>query len=293
MHLAAAAQSCEAKQDTDEVKTSMGHIIACMINRADLLAEAVAAEQDTLATPPATPHDGWGVGFYQADEVLHKKHPQPDSEPLTWSRVVRGIRSHVAIAHVRDASVGPRRADNNHPFRMRQWLFAHAGMIEGFTAIQARLLESMPDFLRRNIRGETDSEHVFHVFLAFLHDAGQLDSMDVSDQAVLGALRSTLTLVDRLGSEVGAPPSNLNLVLTNGRQLYALRRGKTMVYVERDRLAIPEDREHTQSKSTHPSAPVRYMLVGTADQVPQGYVELPDNHLLSVDRDVRLAQHPL
>ena len=123
------------------------------------------------------------------------------------------------------ADVGPRRADNNHPFRMRQWLFAHAGMVEGFAAIQPRLLESMPDFLRRNLRGDTDSEHVFHVFLSFLHDAGQLDSMDVSDQAVLAALRSAITLIDRLVSEVGAPKRNLDLVLTNGRQLYALRRG--------------------------------------------------------------------
>jgi glutamine amidotransferase len=271
----------------------MGHIIACMINRADLLAEAVGAEQDALATPPPGAHDGWGVGFYQADEVLHKKHPQPDSQPLRWSHILHGIRSHVAIAHVRDASVGPRRADNNHPFRMRQWLFAHAGMVEGFSAIQGRLLESMPDFLRRNIRGETDSEHVFHVFLSFLHDAGQLDSMDVADQAVLGALRSTLTLVDRLGSEIGAPRSNLNLVLTNGRQLYALRRGTPMVFTERDRLTVHEERERGQSQSSRPSAAVRYALVASSAVVPEGYTLLADNEMISIDRDLRVTKHTL
>lgn len=269
----------------------MGHIIACMINRADLLAEAVRAEQDALQTPPAVQHDGWGVGFYQADEVLHKKHPQPDNEQLAWSTIVRGIRSHVAIAHVRDASVGPRRADNNHPFRMRQWLFAHAGMVGGFSAIQARLLESMPDFLRRNIRGETDSEHVFHVFLSFLHDAGQLDSVDVSDQSVLAALRSTIALVDRLVNEIGAPRSNLNLVLTNGRQLYALRHGSSMVYVERDRLSVPELVE--QGKSSRPPDPVRYVLVASAPQTPSGYRELGDGQLISIDRDQRVTQYSL
>jgi predicted glutamine amidotransferase len=276
----------------------MGHIIACMINRADLLAEAVGAEQDALATPPAVAHDGWGVGFYQADEVLHKKHPQPDNQPLRWSHILHGIRSHVAIAHVRDASSGPRRADNNHPFRMRQWLFAHAGNVEGFSAIQSRLLESMPDFLRRNIRGETDSEHVFHVFLAFLHDAGQLDSMDVADQAVLGALRSTLMLVDRLSSEIGAPRSNLNLVLTNGRQLYALRRGTTMAYVERDRLTLNDDEPRAHGQSARPGATVRYALVASLvnranDQVPEGYTELADNEMISVDRDLRVTKHTL
>jgi len=277
----------------------MGHIIACMINRADLLADAVAAEQDAIGTPPPLPieHDGWGVGFYQADEVLHKKHPQPDpaNQPLRWSNILRGIRSHVAVAHVRDANVGPRRADNNHPFRMRQWLFAHAGMVEGFSAIQSRLLESMPDFLRRNIRGETDSEHVFHVFLAFLHDAGQLDSMDVADQAVLGALRSTLTLIDRLGKEIGAPRSNINLVLTNGRHLYALRRGSPMVIVERDRLAFPDEkREHGQS--SRPGATVRYVLVASqmeTEQVPEAYAEMADNEMISIDRDLRVTKDTL
>jgi predicted glutamine amidotransferase len=271
----------------------MGHIIACMINRADLLADAVRSEQDALKTPPAgIPHDGWGVGFYQADEVLHKKHPQPSHDKPEWGAMLGGVRSHVAIAHVRDATVGPRRADNNHPFRMRQWLFAHAGMVEGFSAIQPRLLESMPDFLRRNIRGDTDSEHLFHVYLSFLHDAGQLDSMDVSDQAVLAALRSSITLIDRLVKEVGAPKSNLDLVLTNGRQLYALRRGSPMIYVERDRLSMAE---HEQGKTPRPVDPVRYVLVANVAEgvLPPDYAAMDDAQLIAIDRDLRVTAYSL
>jgi glutamine amidotransferase len=270
----------------------MGHIIACMINRADLLTDAVRAEQDALMTPPKGAHDGWGVGFYQADEVLHKKHPQPSNEMPEWGAMLTGVRSHVAIAHVRDASVGARRADNNHPFRMRQWLFAHAGLVEGFAAIQPRLLESMPDFLRRNVRGDTDSEHVFHVFLSFLHDAGQLDNMDVADQAVLAALRSTITLIDRLVNEVGAPKSNLDLVLTNGRQLYALRRGSPMIYVERDRLSMPDNE---QGKTPRPPNPVRYVLIANvADGVmPPDYKPMDDAQLIGVDRDLKVTAYSL
>lgn len=270
----------------------MGHIIACMINRADLLAEAVRSEQDALMTPPVAPHDGWGVGFYQADEVLHKKHPQPSNEKPEWGAMLGGIRSHVAIAHVRDASVGPRRADNNHPFRMRQWLFAHAGLVEGFNAIQPRLLESMPDFLRRNVRGDTDSEHVFHVFLSFLHDAGQLDNMDVADQAILAALRSTITLIDRLVSEIGAPKSNLDLVLTNGRQLYALRRGSPMIFVERDRISVSE---HEQGKTPRPMNPVRYVLVANVTEgvSPPDYHHMEDGQLISIDRDLKVTAYSL
>ncbi len=269
----------------------MGNIIACMINRADLLEEAVRAEQDALGTPTPGVHDGWGVGFYNAGEVLHKKHPQATDTKLEWSELLHGVRSHVAIAHVRDASVGTRRADNNHPFRMRHWLFAHAGVVGGFTAIQERLLASMPDFLRRNIRGDTDSEHLFHAFLSFLHDAGQLDAIDVSDQAVLAALRGAIALVDSLVSEVGAPKSDLNLVLTNGRQLYALRRGSPMVLVERDRLSMPDG---DSSPPPRASDPVRYVLIGNSVIEPHaGYRAIADGRLIAVDRDVRITEHSL
>jgi predicted glutamine amidotransferase len=269
----------------------MGHIIACMINRADLLEDAVRAEQDALATPPAGDHDGWGVGFYQAGEVLHKKHPQGSGDALEWAGMLHGVRSHVAIAHVREAAANTPRADNNHPFRMRQWLFAHAGSVDGFGAMQERLLASMPDFLRRNIRGDTDSEHLFHVLLSFLHDAGQLDGIDVADQAVLAAMRSTVNLVDNFSNEIGAPKGNMNLVLTNGRQLYAMRRGGPMVVVERDRLSLPE---RSASETLHPSEPVRYVLIGTSTRAAQpGYRPIGDARLLATDRDLRVTEYAL
>jgi glutamine amidotransferase len=175
---------------------------------------------------------------------------------------------------------------------MRQWLFAHAGLVEGFASIQPRLLESMPDFLRRNVRGDTDSEHVFHVFLSFLHDAGQLENLEVADQAVLAALRSTITLIDRLVSEVGAPKSNLDLVLTNGRQLYALRRGSPMIYVERDRLSVPEPE---QGKTPRPVNPVRYVLVANVAEgvEPPDYRSMDDAQLIAVDRDLKVTAYSL
>jgi hypothetical protein len=114
--------------------------------------------------------------------------------------------------------------------------------------------------------------------------------MDVSDQAVLAALRSTVTLVDRLVSEVGAPRSNLDMVLTNGRQLYALRRGAPMVYVERDRLSLPGEFE--QGKSSRPTDPVRYVLVANVpDKAPEGYREMEDGQLIAIDRDLRVTPY--
>jgi len=268
----------------------MGYLLTCMTNRAELLGDAIAGEKASLVAPPIDSADGYGVGFYQAGEVLHKKRPHPADRPGDWNDVVAGVRAHLAIAQVRQATDGDRRADNTHPFRMRQWLFAHAGKLAGFEAIRTRLAESLPDFLRRNIRGDTDSEYLFHLLLSFIHDAGQLDATDGSDAAVVGALRSTTTLVDRLASEVGAQPGCLNLALTNGRQIFVMRRGTPVVYVERERAPLAGDNGPPRSADTY-----RYVISASAhdERAPTDYHTLADSSVLVVDRDLRVNHHSL
>jgi glutamine amidotransferase len=171
---------------------------------------------------------------------------------------------------------------------MRSWLFAHVGTIHRFDALKERLLESMPDFLRRNVRGKTDSEPFFHLILSFLHDAGQLDNPDVDDASVVHAIRSSVALVDRLSAEVRAPVPTLNLVLTNGNRMYALRRGAPMIYVERTGLFDPLD---PQSATADPSD-LRYVLtVSDGVEMPAEYREVEEGGVLVIDRNLRVSVH--
>ena len=87
----------------------------------------------------------------------------------------------------------------------------------GFDGVRERVLESTPVFLRRNIRGRSPSEHFFHLFLAFLHDAGILDQPTPPPDGGAVALRNSLTFVDRLLVRSGSPSSKIALVATNGR----------------------------------------------------------------------------
>ena len=55
------------------------------------------------------------------------------------------------IGHVRAATVGNLRTENTHPFRYRQWLFAHTGTVDGYlieghvpVADIKRLLQTRP-----------------------------------------------------------------------------------------------------------------------------------------------------
>lgn len=262
-----------------------------MINRADMLKAAIRAEQDTSALGPVAETAGWGIGFYQADDVLHKKRPTPLREAFQWADVVQDVNSHCLIAQARDATLDNSRAENTHPFRMRQWLFAHSGTIDRFSSIRAQLVESLPDFIRRNIRGETDSEHIFHLFLSFLHDAGQLDATEPRDADVVSATRSTLSLLDRLAAEVGGAPGTINFTLTNGNKLYALRRGSAMMMVKRTQLPI--DHNASDSEAARAAGAVRYALVTTGEitAASVGYEAIASDMLLVIDRDIEVARY--
>jgi predicted glutamine amidotransferase len=259
----------------------MGRLIGYMANRTDRLADALAEEKVAVGPAADIDADAWGIGFYQGGEVLHKKRPRSVGEraSLTWGDVAGNVRSDCAVIHFRTATVGDFRSENTHPFRMRQWLFAHSGTIQGFEAVREAMLEPMPDFLRRNIRGTTDSEHVFLSLLSFLHDAGQLDNPDIEAKVVLGALRSTIALVDRLVSEIGAPQATLGMLLTNGRQMYAVRRGGPMGWVERD----------LQGEGRSPST-FRYVMVASDGvEAPPDWRAMNDGQALIVGRDLKVS----
>src|SRR5690349_5573013 len=127
----------------------MGRLIGYMANRTDRLAEALAEEKVAVGPASGIESDAWGIGFYQGGEVLHKKRPRSalERESLEWVDVAGNVRSDCAVIHFRTATVGDYRSENTHPFRMRQWLFAHSGTVHGFDAVRDALLESMPDFL--------------------------------------------------------------------------------------------------------------------------------------------------
>jgi hypothetical protein len=97
--------------------------------------------------------------------------------------------------------------------------------------VRERLLQSVPDFLRRNIRGRSPSEHIFHLFLAFLHDGGLLEALSPQPEAVRRALHESVTFVDRLLAGAGSPPTRLALVATNGRCLVAEAHGHPVQFL--------------------------------------------------------------
>jgi glutamine amidotransferase len=195
--------------------------------------------------------------------------------------------------------VGARTTENTHPFRFRQWMGAHVGTVDRFEEIRPELLASVPDFLRRNIRGQTDSEHLFHLFLAFLHDGGKLEDPHIRVEVAADALRATLAFLDRAASARGVPEGAFNAVFTNGRVLVASRRARPLSVVRRTGMAecplcsaegaalgrkVPVGHEHLRSA----------LLLSRKDApVGNGWEEVPEASLVLVDRDLGIRVAPL
>jgi predicted glutamine amidotransferase len=202
----------------------MARLFGIIGNRPDLAARVLAFEAESLRARSKGAPLGWGLGFYQGGEVLIRRRPIDERPEVDVAKLAGDVRADLVVGHVRHATIGALRTENTHPFRYRQWLFAQAGTVSEFEQVRERLVASVPEFLRSGVRGDTDAEVVFHVFLSFLHDAGRLNDGQVESSLVREALRSSLAVVDGMTAEVGVDAAKLNLMVSNGDQLIAVHR---------------------------------------------------------------------
>jgi glutamine amidotransferase len=120
--------------------------------------------------------------------------------------------------------------ENTHPFTYDRFMFAHNGTIPSFDRVRDLLLAAMSEKHRTAIRGQTDSEHLFHLILS------QYDARP--DAGLLEALRSGIdTVLDCLArtSDTLAIPG-INLLLMDGRTLVGSRLARSLWYTERDHV---------------------------------------------------------
>src|SRR5580693_4079740 len=173
-----------------KVRRTMARLFGIIGNRPDLTARVLAFEEAAVRARTKGVPLGWGLGFYQGGEVLMRRRPIDERPEIDVANLATDVRADLLIGHVRHATVGALRTENTHPFRYRQWLFAQAGTVSEFDRVRERLVASVPEFLRGGIRGDTDAEVFFYVFLSFLHDAGRLSDGLVEPATVHEALRS-------------------------------------------------------------------------------------------------------
>jgi predicted glutamine amidotransferase len=174
------------------------------------------------------PH-GWGIGWYRDGVPQRRIGLLAAHHDETFVAAAKGLSAGVVVAHIRDASIGRVIEENTHPFVHGRWLFAHNGTLARFKRVKsvrdALLAEIDPD-LRPHVRGETDSERCFYVFLSRLRARAPLDRADLA--SVRRALAEMTEAVAGIADPTAEKPSSMNFLATDGRVLAACRRGRTL-----------------------------------------------------------------
>ncbi len=266
----------------------MARLFAFIGNRPELGAKVLSNHAEYLTTERTDDHPlGWGVGFYQFGEVLLRRRPIDKRPQIDLAKVTDNLKTELLIGHVRQPTIGNLRTENTHPFRYRQWLFAQTGTLEGFDKLKDRLLEVQPEFLRPNVRGDTDSELFFYLFLSCLHDQGHLNDVTVFPAKIRQALRTAIGIVDRLCDEAGVRRHQGDIVLANGEVLVAAHRSGQMGYRVVDEAAEIELMLAGESAGTRLSNLDKArccVLASHLPELPAQWTRAEPDSLLTVER---------
>ena len=135
------------------------------------------------------------------------------------------VRAACVLGHVRGVAYSTAvdiSLQNVHPFQFEglPWALAHNGDLAGINEMRPLLAQSVrPEFLPR-IRGTTDSEWIYAVFVSQLKDAHG----EAAEDELFEALEKTLAVIRRAREKAGiSVSSSVNLFIANGSQLAALR----------------------------------------------------------------------
>jgi glutamine amidotransferase len=206
-------------------------MLGATCNDEDLLPCAIHEVRDSLHIASGD-HDGIGVGYYRNDDPLLMKKPCAKDCDIDYAELLDEVTSNVVLVHVRKGTVGAWKDINTHPFRFRRWLFAHVGHLSALEDHRQEVKEALPPFLARNIRGETDSELAFHLFLNVLYKEGKLNDLSLGAEQIAGYLKESIAEIDRFQAR-GAQQS-LAIIVTGGQAMAAACRGVTMHYSHRE-----------------------------------------------------------
>ncbi len=222
--------------------------------------------------------DGWGIGYFEngRPQVIRRPTAAPEDEEFTAA--ARRIESFVAVAHVRQASVGDLCVANAHPFTYGSWIFVHNGTVTGFDQLRRQLVDETDSDLQRHVLGTTDSEQVFVWLLSRLRRAGEAAEGPCRNlQLVAREMALAIRVLDeRSAATQPAEPTRLNFVLTDGVVLFASRWKHSLYWTNQ---AGP--------LATGKGGPaVRGVAVASESIGDAAWAEVPDAQILAIDQDL-------
>jgi glutamine amidotransferase len=181
--------------------------------------------------------------------VLHPavyKTIQPPLHDANFRSICASTSSTCVLAHIRAATSTAIVPVNNHPFAFGRHVIMHNGYVSAFPKVARQMANLMSADAYENIRGSTDTEHFAALYMSYLtfgsapptgtssatKPASESESSNeaweqtYTTAQMLAALQHAAnTVIDLQHKALGADatPNDLNVCVTDGRQLVAMR----------------------------------------------------------------------
>lgn len=259
--------------------------------------QADSAQGKSQETTPDA--DGWGVGFYRNKGSFLFKKASRNSKTQRITNITEVISSNIFISHLRHATVGDRKEANTHPFRWGNWLYAHLGTINHFRRMRSRILRKLPPAYKKQIQGNTDSEHTFYLYLSLLKKEGAIKKGDIPlDSAVKGLQNFRSILVDFHKEAEIDEMSELNLLVSNGSYLIAARCGSPLYYHYSEEIKPEEASFYSDTTWLKYELldfdPDKKLVVVSSEKLhaSEQWQEIPDNHIFTINSNQEISIQP-
>ena len=167
----------------------------------------------------------WDPGSHQPEKPFFYGSPSLPVFDRNLKNLSEKVRAACVLAHVRGVAYSAAveiSLQNVHPFQFDgvPWALAHNGDLAGMEALKPRLVPHIQPRFLAGIRGTTDSEWIYALFMSQLADPGAAAAEDEAFEA----LGRTLAVLRQARADAGVSvSSSVNLFIANGRQLVALR----------------------------------------------------------------------
>ncbi len=170
--------------------------------------------------------DGFGISWYVPDvsevpAVFVSALPAWNDYNL--KNMSHQIKSPCFFAHVRAAEEGTVSQVNCHPFHYGKYLMMHNGGIGGFKKIKLALFNQLDPEFFSHIKGQTDSEVLFMLWLTHFHRL-EKNHTGSSLEPMIQAWRETLKTLELLQDAAGVKDETyINSMISDGGQIVGVR----------------------------------------------------------------------
>ena len=168
----------------------------------------------------------WDRGSHQPGKPFAYGSASPPVFDRNLKNLAEKVRAECVLAHVRGVAYSEAveiSMQNVHPFQFDgvAWALAHNGELAETEKLKPLLAAQVRPEFRSAVRGTTDSEWIYALFVSQLSDPRAATAAEAD---VLSALEKTLAHLREARRRIGVDvASSVNLFIANGRQLVALR----------------------------------------------------------------------